>query len=249
MLLDYLVPSRARRSLLKTIRARGIATVLDLSRQARVPYSAAHRELELMTQAGVVRRTLTGKGWACSWAAGRRGTRLLDELLAGSGPAEDGPRELVVIGNLKRWGAPLAEEARARERLSLEETLAYAIRISRQRPEVLRVWPLVLARHESSVDLRRLKALAGRVGEKKALGFLLALTSRLLRHPGWAAEAERLRDGRSRRMENYFLLPEGPRAARLTELRTPALARRWLFRMNMPMEAFESQFRKFWRPA
>lgn len=249
MLLDYLVPSRARRSLLKAIRARGGGTVLDLSRHARVPYSAAHRELELMAQAGVVRRNRTAGGWACSWAAGRSGTRLLDGLLAASGSAADGPPERIVIAQLKRWGAPLVEAARSRELLSLEETLVYAIRVSRLRPEVLRVWPLVLARHESSVNLRRLRILAGRVGEKKALGFLLALTARLLRRPGWAAEAERLRDGRTRKMENYFLEMEGPRAARLTVLRTPALARRWLFRMNMPMETFESHFRKFWRPA
>jgi hypothetical protein len=41
-----------------------------------------------------------------------------------------------------------------------------------------------------------------------------------------------------------FFQPTTLRERRLAELRTPEVARKWGFRMNMGMDSFESMFRK-----
>jgi hypothetical protein len=240
MLLEYLVPSRARRELLRAVRS-GASTIRQLSRSARVPYSSAHREMNLMVRAGLVLKTRSGNGWLCSWNSAAPDARALDPLLGGSWD------DTVVVANLKRWGAPLIEDAPSATRLSLEETLARAARLARRRPDVARVWPVVLALHHVRIDLPELMAIARRDGEKRALGLLLDLTSALLGRRTLSRAAARLRDGRDHRVEDFFLLPLGPRARALSKARTPPIARRWRFQMNMTLEDFATLFRKFIR--
>jgi hypothetical protein len=48
-------------------------------------------------------------------------------------------------------------------------------------------------------------------------------------------------------MEDFFMLDRGLRARRLSRMRTPALARGWLFVMNVSLESLEAFFRKFVR--
>jgi hypothetical protein len=240
--IDYLVPSRARRDLLRAVRASG-GTLRQLSKRARVPYSSAHRELMAMQRAGLVRARRAGRAVTVSWNAASPGARAV-ALLLESGP----PDEARVIGSLVHWGAPLLRAGSSGRPLSLEETLALALLTARRRPEVARVWPVVLARNRGSVDLALLDRLARRAGEKRTLGFFLALTRRLLADPTLAPWERRLRDGRVRRDQPFFLLPRGRRARRLAEERTPSVARSWRFRMNMSFDAFETTFRKFVAP-
>lgn len=241
--LEYLVPSRARRELLTTLRSQeeGLS-VRQLSRRTGVAYSNAHREVDQMRRAGLLRSRRVGNALLCSWNGGHPAARAVDRLLrlSRSGP----PDEETLFRSLRRWGAPLARVATAGETLPLEETLGYALKLARRRPEVAHVWPVVLARHRTEVDAAALTLLAGRLGEKKALGFLFALTGSLLRDPVLARSGRLLRDERVRKTEDFFLLARGGRARRLAERRTPPLARRWRFRMNMPMESFESLFEK-----
>jgi hypothetical protein len=239
MLIDYLIPSRARRALLRAARDGAGRTVRELARAAGVPYSAAHLEMGRMAREGLVRKRRDGNAWHCAWNASHPAARRVSALLGREAP------EAGLIASLKRWGAPLTDPVRAAGRLPLEETLARAIPLSRRRPDLLRVWPIVLADRAEEVDLPRLAELVGRLGEKRALGFLLALTGRLARDARFSRAAARLRDRRARAVESYFRLPEGKRAARLAEARTPSIARRWLFRLNMPMDTFEDQFRKY----
>ena len=248
-LLEYLVPSRARREMLKTLRSGGPRlSVRQLSRRTGVAYSNAYREVAQMKRAGLLRAERVGNAVLCSWNAGHpaaeAAARLLREAEAGRSRP---PGEEALYRNLRRWGAPLIRTGSGREDLSLEETLAYGLALARRRPEVARVWPVVLARNRSAVDLGDLTAQAVRLGEKRALGFFLALTGRLLRDPGLSRSERRLRDDRFRRTEDFFLLDHGPRARALAARRTPSLARRWHFRMNMPLESFESLFEKHFR--
>jgi DNA-binding transcriptional ArsR family regulator len=246
LLLEYLVPSRARREMLRTLRSGGPRlSVRQLSRRTGVAYSNAHREVAQMRRAGVLRAERVGNAVLCSWNSGHpaaeAAARLLRDAESGRSHA---PGDETLFRNLRRWGAPLVRTGSGREDLSLEETLAYGLPLARRHPEVARVWPVVLARHRSEVDLEDLAARAVRLGEKRALGFFLALTGRLLRDRGLSRAGRRLRDRRFRTTEDFFLRERGPRARALAERRTPSLARQWRFRMNMPLESFESHFGK-----
>ncbi len=239
MVIDYLVPSRARRDLLRAV-SESAGTLRQLSRRARVPYSAAHRELMAMHRLGLVRARRKGGAVYCTWNGASRAARAVARLL-GSGT----PDEARTIGSLVRWGAPLLNVRRPGRPLPLEETLAHALRAARRHPEVARAWPVVLAKNRDSVDLASLEKLARQVGEKRTLGFFLSLTRKLLGDPTLAPWERQLRDGRVRKDQPFFLLPRGRRARRLAEERTPEVARSWRFRMNMSYESFESTFRRF----
>jgi len=244
---EYLVPSRARRQLLSTLweHPKGLS-VRALSREAGVAYSAVHRELSGMTRAELVQRRGEGKANVHRWNRRNPAARRLERLF--STDSRRSRLELdpdTVSWNLKRWDAPLLEPGTPGKELSLDETLARALSLARSRPEVARVWPVVIAKHSSEVDLPRLQVLANRLGQKKALGFFLALSGHLLSDRQLARAASRLRDGRYKRLEDFFRLDRGKRARTLAERNTPALATRWLYRMNMPIEDFEATFRKF----
>ena len=153
-----------------------------------------------------------------------------------------------VVWNLRKWKAPLAGPGVSGQQLLLEETLAHAVELSRRRTEVARVWTVVLARNRSEVNLERLAAAGRQLGQKQALGFLLSLTARLLQDPYLSKFAAGLRDRRSRVVRDYFLGKRSSRAQALVEKRTPPLARKWFFRMNMPLDSFETFFHKHVKP-
>lgn len=249
-LLEYLVPSRARRDLLRTLQShREGLSVRALAHRTGLAYSNAHRELSQMKQVGLLRQRRAGKSLLCSWNAGSRAAHALSPLLRDSEARRAGvPGEDALFWNLKRWGAPLSREGKPGEKLSPEETLGYGLVLARRHPDVARVWTLVLAKNRGAVNLGVLVHLAGRLGQKRALGFFLSLARKLLQEPGLARTARSLRDERVRRTEDFFVLERGRRAQTLAEQRSPALARAWGFRMNMSLESFQATFDKFVRP-
>lgn len=241
--LEYLVPSRHRRELLRILRSeRSGLTVRQLAKRVRVAYSNAHREVGRLTKAGLVTTKRVGKALVCRWDSRKPFAKALEPLFSSAGrPMNDE----TLYANLKRRGAPLVREARSGKDLSLEETLGQSLLFARHHPEVARVWPVVFAKNASRVNLEELEFVARTVGQKHALGFFLSLTGVLLKDRTLFRRAAHLRDARASQVEDFFLFEQGERAWRLAEENTPALARKWLFRLNMPFEAFESTFRKF----
>lgn len=242
-MLDYLVPSRARREVLRTLCHAGRPlTIRELGRRAGVPYSGAHREVMQLKRFGYLRTERAGKSLLCSWDAGNPGVRQLSALLSAPG---GGDSEESLYWNLKRWGAPLVRMAFASAKMSLEATLAVSLALARRDPDVAQVWPVVLAKNRDRVDLDLLEARARHLGQKRVLGYLLSLTGLLLRDPALVAFSRRLRDPRVRRRQDFFLLDRGPRARRLAEENTPRVARDWLYRMNATLENLQAHFDKF----
>lgn len=246
-LLEYLVPSRARRELLRTLQAHhdGLS-VRQLAQRTGLAYSNAHREVGQMKQVGLLRQKKVGKALVCTWNSDSAAARALHHLLRdlethGAGA----PGEGMLFWNLRRWGAPLTREGKPGRKLSLEETLAYGLSLARRHPELARVWPVVFAKNREALDLGVLVRLSRRLGQKRALGFFLSLTRRLLNDARLAKTERDLQDHRFRKTEDFFFLERGRRARELAEKRTPPVARDWHFRMNMPLESFRGPFEKF----
>ena len=121
--LEYLVPSRARRDLLRSLQSRrqGLS-VRQLARQSGLAYSNAHRELEQMERAGLLRRRLTGRALGCSWNGASAGAQALRLLLKDARSSKTGsPDEEALFWNLKRWGAPLIKAGRVGEKLDARD--------------------------------------------------------------------------------------------------------------------------------
>jgi hypothetical protein len=218
-------------------------SVRELARKAGVSYSNAHRELMRMKEVGLLRTKVVGSALLCAWELRDPAARKLTALLETPGQKE--VTDEAIYWNLKVRGAGLAREAESTHHLTLEETLAYGLELARRDPDVAQVWPVVLAKNRDQLDLGRLELLGGRLGQKRALGFLLSLTGTLLNDSKLLDYAWKLRDSRVRRMQDFFKLARGERAQVLAEANTPDLARSWFFRMNTSIASFQSHFDKF----
>jgi len=199
-----------------------------------------------MREVGLLRTEVVGNSLLCNWNDRDPATRKLTALLESSERSEaNQPSWEAVYASLKSWGAGLAKGRAARNPLKLEETLAYGVLLARRDPDVAEIWPVVLAKHRTDVNRERLEILGRRLGQKRALGFLLTLTGILLKDSTLPAFAGRLRDSRVRRTQDFFTLPRGKRMGVLTRTNTPDLARDWFFQMNTSLASFQHHFDKF----
>jgi DNA-binding transcriptional ArsR family regulator len=249
VLLSHLVTSRARRELLRLLFGEGAeGSVSALARRAGVSFAAAHRELEAMRAAGLARARRAGGAVlysvdpACPHAELVR--RLVETSRAGA-PSPPALHGEAVRGWLAAVGAPLFQSRPMRGPVpGVEEVLAEAVALSHRDAAVARVLPLVLWRQRDTLDHEKLVRQVSVRNERQALGFFLELAGMLGGDPRLLAHARRLRDRRRKRARPFFAGTPGRRALALARARTPALARRWGYLMNMDVDSFAATFEK-----
>jgi hypothetical protein len=249
VLLSYLVTSRARRDLLRLLWVdRAVGSVSDLARRARVSFAAAHRELEAMRAQGLASSERAGRTLAYRANHKHPQSALVRRLLK-EGTAATRTAPPAKTGRVRGWlaaaGAPLLVSHRVRGPMPrLEEVLAQALTLSHDDATVARVLPLVFWAQRDRLDYARLVREATRLNERQALGFFLELTGRLARDRRFASLSRRLRDRRRSRVRPFFARPHGRMALATARRKTPRLARRWGYLMNMGLESFASAFAK-----
>lgn len=248
-LLDFLVTSKTRKELLRVLFGQDVvASGHQLSKLVGGAYSLVHYELAAMRKEGLVMSRKEGRAVVFRKNDKYPERKALETLL-------DVKKESVMLGkqvddqrvrlNLARFGAPLSVDGESENDLSLEETLALALGLSRRDATVARVLPVVFAKNKDRLDLPRLEYLARKQGVLPVLGFFLDMTGSLTRNPGLRADARRLMDRRRKRMEPFFVRRKFSEFEnRLAEANTPPVARSWHFLMNMAMDSFESLFQK-----
>ena len=248
MLLAYLVTGRARRRLLQLLWAGGATgSVSELARRAGVSFASAHRELEAMRAEGLALAERVGAALVYRANRGYERAHVVRQLLGGgparsTSPPGDGER---VRAWLAGAGAPLLVTRPSKGPTPpLEEVLAEALALSHHDATVARVLPVVLWKQRDRLDHGRLVRAATARDEGPALGFFLELTALLGKDPRLAALSRRLRDHRRARARPYFARAHGRRAVALARRRTPALALRWGYLMNMDLDSFASAFGK-----
>ena len=247
--MSYLVTSRARRDLLRLLWIdRAVGSVSDLARRARVSFAAAHRELEAMRAEGLASSERVGPTLA--YRANRKHPqaalvrRLLKEGMAAAGTPPP-PQAERVRGWLAAAGAPLLVSRAVSDRSPrLETVLAKALTLSHDDATVARVLPLVFWAQRDRLDYARLVREATRLNERQTLGFFLELTGHLARDHRFASLSNGLRDRRRSRVRPFFARPHGRMALAAARRKTPRLARRWGYLMNMGLESFASAFAK-----
>ena len=244
-MLSYLLPAKARRRLLELLwRDEESGSVSELARLAGVSFAGAHRELQAMSRAGLVRRASDGGATAYRANPGHPGARILKELLSMPAvqPADDEESDAEVRGWLVDLGALL--DARGRKAPSLERALAAAARLSHRDSSVARILPALIWKHRDRLDQDRLLTEARRQGEKQALGFFVEMAAALGGDPSLVRWAKPLRDRRVRATKDFFQRSRSRYARQLAELHTPPPARRWGYRLNMGLDSFEAAFRR-----
>jgi hypothetical protein len=141
-----------------------------------------------------------------------------------------------VYESLKAYGAPLADWEGCRT-LTLEDALAQGLRLAHQDSTLLRTLPVVLARHALRLNSAQLTARARELGCEAELGMLLELTAKLTGNQRLGALARTLEHARAAE-PRFFFEPRGPFERKYTPLRTPEVARRWGFFLDMPPDVF-----------
>jgi uncharacterized protein (DUF849 family) len=157
------------------------------------------------------------------------------------------PREEKVFWNLKRYGSPLSRPGTPGLDLTLEETLAEALILSRRFAYVAQVWPVVFSLNAENVDMDHLEALAREMGYGAVLGFFLNVVRALMHDPDPMDAELRLLDTRPQEPEMFFLVEHGPMMVELAERRSPDQALDWNFRMVTPLSGFQETFDTFVR--
>jgi len=146
---------------------------------------------------------------------------------------------------LRTMGAPLAVEPAADTKDLNEMTLVDGVKLARRDPVVARALPVCVWEQRDRLDPDRLVAVAREKGEKQAVGFFLALTGELSGDRRFARWAKPLRDRRVTSVHDFFEFPSAYGSQDLANEKTPPVAEKWGFRMNLDLETFSSLFRKF----
>jgi hypothetical protein len=163
-------------------------------------------------------------------------------------PAEEArPTADLVQAWLAHLGAPLygSTAVAASDVPAPERVLVEALALARSEAVVARALPVAFYRSRQHLDFRRLRRLAEERGLALVLGFFLELTGELARDRDLVREARPfLPKRRHRKRASQFFRVRSPTERQLAELKTPPVARRWGFRMNMSLDSFASMFNK-----
>ncbi|MCI0602973.1 winged helix-turn-helix domain-containing protein [bacterium] len=249
-LLDFLVTSETRKALLRLLWVDDLeASGHQLAQLADAAYSAVHSELEAMKNEGLVTTRKEGKAVMFRKNNNYNDRKALSNLLANTPKTSSSysrkPTDDEVRLNLSKFGAPLGVHGESEVDLSLEETLAYAMKLARRDSTVARVLPVVFAKNKDVVDFPRLEFMARKLEVLPVLGLFLDLTASLLKSQKLHKLAQGYDDRRRKHTENFFVNKKLNRFENeLAEKNTPPVARSWRFLLNMGMDSFEDLFRK-----
>jgi hypothetical protein len=163
-------------------------------------------------------------------------------------PSEEAPAPPEIVQSwLSHLGAPLygSTSVKSSDVPRPERVLAEALSLAHREAAVARALPLAFFRFRKRVDFPLLRRLAKERGQGRTLGFFLDLTAELSGDEALAREARPLKaEVRRRARASQFFKLQSSMERRLAELKTPPVARRWGYRMNMSQDSFASMFRK-----
>ncbi len=142
---------------------------------------------------------------------------------------------------LVAMGAPLSGW-RPNRRLEPEAALAFALRFSSTDASLLRSLPVVLARTWRDLDWGKLENSARAQGSLALLGMLTELTASLAGLPQLAEKARSW--WRPPHEPHHFFRPRNQFDRELAEHRTPPVARKWGFLMNMGEDSFRALYER-----
>lgn len=243
--LKALFPTAARRAVVELLFSGSAAdaSMSEIARRAGLTPRAVAVEVQRLEEAGLVEVTAVGPAHVVRPNSRNPSTSALSDLVkAARRTSAAGSRDRLARRSLAAYGAPLlGEEPKAV--FSLTETLLRGLKAASTDATVLRVLPVVVAKHARELDWADLTERARRMNLRAELGMLLDLTATVADLPDLRARAEALSDARRKR-PRYFPRVEGAFERQLAARRSPDSARRWHFLMNMTEESFREMVRK-----
>lgn len=234
---SHLFQSAGRTAILHALLVRGVrASVSELARRAGLSPRAMGREVEHLASTGLVVVERWGNADVVRANPKHPAVRPLRLLLSlpSRRTGEDDSEQ--TCQSLAGWGAPLAG-VRPGRHFTLEETVLRGLVEARTDGTVLRVLPTLVALNLGALDWVVLLEGARRRKLKAELGFVLEVCALLTGQAEPRERAASLMDRRRRTMR-FFPEVKSRFEAALAKQRSPAVATRWGFWMNMSDESF-----------
>ncbi len=242
---EFLVTSKVRRRLLRLLWSEGVSgSATELAHRAGVGFASAYRELQAMRRLDLVESER--QHGATVFSANRRHplAATVDALLASPRLPRVSRSDDSTRNRLADLGAPVLSQGTHKVRGGLEEALVAGVALAHRDPAVARSLPVAFYRQADRVDPGQLVALALEHSEKAAVGFFLDLTAELSGDRRFSKWARLFRDRRVHARRLFFHTRAASLAAASQPDRSPSVAHRWGFRLDLPVEDFESLFAK-----
>lgn len=249
-MLDYLVTSRTRRALLELLWRDGVSgTVTDLADKSGVAFAGAYRELKAMVEADLAEIEWRdgSKVFSANKAHPMSGLlRKLVKRVEAEKNLHSVEREKL-RENLAFLGLPVSAGKIAPEAgVAVETLLVEAANLASEDASVARSLPVLLHKLRDTLDFDTLKHESWKMGNKHRVGFFLELAGKLGSDRLLTEAAGDFMDHRYK-VPKQFFHKQSRLSEQAAEMRTPDLARKWGWRMNMGFDAFESTYKKFRR--
>jgi len=247
-MLDYLVTSKTRRNLLKLLWLDSVSgTASELAHKSGVAFAGAYKELKAMAESGLA--SLEWRNGRNVYTANRSHpmANLLRKMLKykDSGKSDDLDKNAKLKENLAFFGMPVNVHKSPLESTErLESFLAKASNLAASDASVARAFPVFLRKVSPNLDFHVLKQESRKLGNKHRVGFFLDLAGELGQDKVLKNAAKDFFDSRNKIQKPFFMNPS-KYSLKLAEERTPDLARKWGWSMNMGLDAFESTYQKF----
>jgi DNA-binding transcriptional ArsR family regulator len=245
-LLRFLFKTEHHRVLAELIWRQGMSgSVHEFSQMSGLPYATAHALFQKLKGMGLIRSVRKGRSWVFSSNLRDDELKSLLSLLKTNRESTIFAREGIIDMDIPIVGP--SKNLRGLKAKSKEEFLARATALAKKNATLLRVLPVLTYRLGHELKATHLLYWARHMRVERELGFVLELTAILTKQKKFLQLAGSLKDGRWKR-PIFFFRPSQPFQkfeARLTEINTPNLARRWFLKMNIEMDSFTSTFSKF----
>jgi len=249
-MLDYLVTSKTRRALLQLLWRDGVSgTATDLADKTGVAFAGAYRELKAMVESDLAKvewgdgRKVFSANKAHPMAAVLR--KLVNQSEAGKNTLSEEKQNL--RENLAFLGLPVSAPKTAPEPgVTVETLLVEAANLAQEDASVARSLPVLFHKVRDTLDFDVLKHESWKMGNKHRVGFFLELAGELGNDRRLTEAAGGFMDHRYK-VPKQFFNKQTRLSEQVAEMRTPKLARKWGWRMNMGLDAFASTYEKFSR--
>ena len=222
-------------------------TASELTQKSGVAFAGAYKELKAMAESGLA--SLEWRNGRNVYTANRSHpmANLLRKMLKyeDSGKSEDLDENAKLKENLAFFGMPVNVRKTPLESTErLESLLAKASNLAASDASVARAFPVFLRKVSPNLDFDVLKQESRKLGNKHRVGFFLDLAGELGQDSALKNAAKDFFDSRNKLQKPFFMNPS-KYSQKLAEERTPDLARKWGWSMNMGLDAFESTYQKF----
>lgn len=247
-MLDYLVTSRTRRALLELLWRDGVSgTVTDLADRSGVAFAGAYKELKAMVESELAE---------IEWSNGRKVfsanrahpmAGLLRKLVkqTKTEKSKHSEKSEKLRENLAFLGLPVsARKTAPKPDVTLETLLVEAANLAQEDASVARSLPVLFHKVCDTLDFATLKDESWKRGNKHQVGFFLELAGELSNSRHLIEASHYFLDHRYK-VPKQFFNNQSSLSQQLAEMRTPNLAKKWGWRMNMGLDAFESTYEKF----